>query len=213
LSFFLKRGDKLLKSRGFLIALLVFGVLAVFAVGVLLWAMGVYNSLVTADEGVASAWGQVETQYQRRADLIPNLVATVRRFADQEREVLQNVVEARAKVGQMTVTKEVLEDPESFAKFQAAQDGFTSAISRLMAVVENYPDLRSNENFLTLQDQLEGTENRIAVERRRYNEYVQAYNTTIRRFPGSLVAGFGGFHEKQYFKASEGSGEAPKVSF
>jgi LemA protein len=201
------------KSRGILIALVVVGVLAVFLLGVFLWGMGVYNSLVTSDENVASAWSQVENQYQRRADLIPNLVATVKGFAAQEREVLQNVTEARARVGQLTVTKEILDDPEAFAKFQAMQDEFSAAISRLLVVTENYPQLRSSENFLTLQDQLEGTENRISIERRRFNEFVQGYNTAIRRFPGSLVAAFMGFREKQYFTAEEGANEAPAVQF
>jgi len=202
-----------MKSSGVLISLIVVGVIGVALLGLLLWGMGVYNSLVTSDESVSSAWSQVETQYQRRADLIPNLVATVRGFATQEREVLLGVTEARAKVGQIQVTKDVLEDPEAFARFQAAQDEFSSAISRLLVVAENYPQLKSNENFLTLQDQLEGTENRIGVERRRYNEQVQLYNTAIRRFPGSLVASFAGFKEKQYFKAREGAEQAPQVEF
>ena len=202
-----------MKSRGALIALVVVGVIVVFVLGIALWAIGVYNGIVGQDEGVQSAWGQVENQYQRRAELIPNLVETVRGFASQEKAVLLGVTEARAKVSQITVTKEVLEDPQAFAKFQAAQDQFSSAISRLLVVSENYPQLKSNENFLALQNQLEGTENRIAVERRNYNLVVQAYNTSIRRFPGSLVAGFGGFKEKQYFKAREGADTAPQVKF
>jgi LemA protein len=199
-----------MKSRGLLIGL---GVVAVLVIGLAMWGMGAYNGMVTRDEQVSSAWSQVESQYQRRADLIPNLVATVQGFAAQEKSVLLGVTEARAKVGQMTVTKEVLEDPQAFARFQAAQDGLSSALSRLLVVTENYPNLKSDQNFLNLQTQLEGTENRIAVERRRYNEVVQQYNTGIRRFPGSLVAGLTGFHEKQYFTAKEGAENAPKVQF
>ncbi len=202
-----------MKSRGLLVTLVILGVIVFFVVGLFLWGMGVYNSMVGVDEGVQSAWSQVESQYQRRADLIPNLVATVKGFAAQEKDVLLGVTEARAKVGQMTVTKEVLEDPAAFAKFQAAQDQFSSAISRLLVVAENYPVLKSNENFLSLQTQIEGTENRIAVERKRFNEVVQGYNTAIRRFPASLMAGFTGFKEKQYFKAKEGAETVPAVKF
>jgi LemA protein len=196
-----------------LIAGVVLGGLAVLAIGMFLWGTGVYNRLVKLDEGVAGAWSQVESQYQRRADLIPNLVETVRGFAKQEKEVLTSVTEARARVSQITVTKEVLEDPAAFRKFQDAQDQFSSAISRLLAVSENYPVLKSNENFLALQTQLEGTENRIAVERQRFNQVVQGYNTEIRVFPGSLIAGFTGFKEKAYFVAKEGSDVAPAVKF
>jgi len=199
-----------MKSRGLLIGL---GVVVVVVIGLFLWGTGVYNRLVSQDEQVSSAWSQVESQYQRRADLIPNLVSTVQGFAAQEKSVLLGVTEARAKVGQMTVTKEVLEDPQAFARFQAAQDGLSSALSRLLVVSENYPNLKSNENFLNLQTQLEGTENRIAVERRRFNEVVQQYNTSIRRFPASVLAGFTGFREKQYFAAKEGSENVPKVQF
>ncbi len=202
-----------MKSRGLLVTLVVIGALAVFAIGIGLWVTGVYNSLVTLDEAVTSTWSNVETQYQRRADLVPNLVATVKGFAAQEREVLEAVTEARARVGQLNVTKDVLEDPEAFAKFQAAQDGFSSALSRLLVVTENYPQLKSNENFLALQDQLEGTENRISIARRQFNEVVQSYNTAIRRFPGSVVASFGGFSERQYFSGTPGSEKAPEVKF
>ena len=202
-----------MKSRGCLIAAAVLIVIAVVAFGIFSWGLGIYNSLVTQDEGVRSAWGQVETQYQRRLDLIPNLVATVQGVAKQEQAIFIGVAEARAKVGGMTVTKEVLEDPQAFAKFQAAQDQLSSALSRLLVVAEQYPQLRSNENFMDLQKQLEGTENRITVARSRYNETVQGYNTTIRRFPGSLVAGFTGFKEKAYFQAKAGAEEAPKVQF
>ena len=197
-------------KRGLLVLLVV---IVVFVIGMVLYGTGVYNKLVGLDEGVQSAWSQVESQYQRRADLIPNLVSTVKGFAAQEKDVLLGVTEARARVGQLTVTKEVLEDPQAFSKFQSAQDQFSSAISRLLVVAENYPNLKSNENFLSLQNQLEGTENRIAVERRRYNEVVQNYNTAIRRFPASIIAGFSGFQEKQYFKAKEGADTVPEVKF
>ena len=199
-----------MKVSGLVIALVV---IAVIVLGALLWGTGVYNSLVGGEESVRSAWSQVESQYQRRADLIPNLVNTVKGYAAQEKDVLLGVTEARAKVGQITVTKEVLEDADAFSKFQAAQDQFSSAISRLLAVAENYPNLKSNENFMALQTQLEGTENRIAVERKRYNEVVQDFNTKIRRFPASIVAGLTGFKEKQYFKAKEGAETAPEVKF
>jgi LemA protein len=188
-------------------------VIGVVVIGLFLWGMGVYNNLVTMDEGVQSAWGQVETQYQRRADLIPNLVETVKGFAAQEKGVFVEVTEARSKVSQMTVTREVLEDPALFQKFQAAQDQLSSALSRLLVVAENYPQLKSDQNFLALQDQLEGTENRISVARQRYNETVQTFNTTVRRFPGSLIAGFTGFREKAYFTAKEGADVAPQVKF
>jgi LemA protein len=202
-----------MKSRGCMIAGVVVLVIAVLVLGVFLWGTGIYNKLVALDEGVNSAWGQVETQYQRRADLVPNLVETVKGYAKQEKDVFLGVAEARAKVGQITVTKEVLEDPNAFAKFQAAQDQLSSALSRLLAVAENYPQLKSNENFLALQTQLEGTENRISVARQRYNEVVQDYNTRIRVFPASIIAGFTGFKEKAYFKAKEGADTVPSVKF
>lgn len=189
--------------------------LAVLGVIVLLvmWGVGTYNRLYTLNQSVESAWGQVENQYQRRADLIPNLVNTVKGFASQEERVLTGVVEARAKATSIQVTKEVLEDPNAFAKFQAAQDQFSSAISRLMAVAENYPVLKSNENFLDLQKQLEGTENRITVARNRYNEEVRDYNISRGRFPGVLIANVAGFREKAYFKAKEGADTPPPVNF
>jgi len=202
-----------MKSRGCLIAGVVLGAIAVVVLAVFMWGVGVNNRLVTLDEGVRSAWSQVENQYQRRADLVPNLVETVKGYAHQEKDVFIGVAEARAKVSQMTVTKEVLEDPKAFAKFQAAQDQLGSALSRLLVVSENYPQLKSNENFLNLQTQLEGTENRITVERKRFNDVVQSYNTTIRQFPVSMIAGFRGFREKAYFQAKEGSENAPQVKF
>lgn len=175
--------------------------------------VGTYNSLVTLEEGVNQSWAQVSNQYQRRADLIPNLVETVKGYATHERETFSAVTEARAKVGQLTVTPEVLNNPEAFSRFQQVQGEISSALSRLMAVSERYPDLKANENFLALQSQLEGTENRIAVERKRFNETVQSFNTRIRRFPTNMVAGMFGFEKKLYFKAQEGAEVAPKVSF
>lgn len=200
-------------SRSVSIGLAVLGVLVIGVLILVAWGVGVYNSIVSSDEAVKSSWSQVENQYQRRYDLVPNLVETVKGFAKQEREVLENVTAARARVGQLTVTPEVLNNPETFARFQQAQDGLSSALSRLMAVVENYPQLRSNENFLTLQSQLEGTENRIAVARNRFNEQVRDFNTRIRRFPGSMIAGMTGFSAAQYFEATAEAAQAPQVQF
>jgi LemA protein len=202
-----------MKSKGCMISAAVLIVLAVVVGSIFLWGLGIYNNLVTQDETVRKAWSDVEAQYQRRLDLIPNLVSTVKGYATQEQTVFIGVAEARSKVSQMTVTKEVLEDPQAFAKFQQAQDQLSGALSRLLVVAEQYPQLKSNENFMDLQKQLEGTENRITVSRSRYNETVQAFNTIIRRFPASLVAGFTGFHEKVYFQAKEGADQAPKVQF
>lgn len=172
-----------------------------------------YNTLVSLEEKVSSAWSQVENQYQRRADLIPNLVKTVEGAADFEKSVLTEVTEMRSRVGQTKITAEDLNDPEKFEKYQKAQDGLSSALSRLLMVVENYPQLKSNENFLQLQSQLEGTENRISVERKKFNEAVQEFNTTARSFPTLIMAKIFGFKEKQYFKGKEGSDQAPDVKF
>lgn len=171
------------------------------------------NNLVTLEENVNGKWSQVENVYQRRLDLIPNLVETVKGFAAQESKVLTEVTELRSRVGAMTLTKEMLSDPEAVAKFQQAQSELGSALQRLLVVSENYPELKSNQNFLALQSQLEGTENRIAVERKRFIEATQEYNTAIRRFPASLVASIGGFKEKATFKADEGAEKAPQVKF
>jgi LemA protein len=200
-------------SKGLIIALSIIGGLILVVALIIGWGVGVNNKLVAADEGVKSAWSQVENQYQRRYDLIPNLVETVKGFAKQEKEVLIGVTEARASVGQMKVTPEVLNNPQAFQNFQKAQDGLSSALSRLMVVVEKYPELKSNENFLQLQSQLEGTENRISVERRNFNDVVKGFNTMVRRFPESLIAGFRGFREAQYFQSVEGSDKAPQVKF
>lgn len=178
-----------------------------------LWFISAQNSLVTLEEQVTAKWSQVENVYQRRLDLIPNLVATVKGYAEQEKELLTEITELRSRVGQMNVSSDILDDPAAFERFQQAQGQLGGALSRLMMVQENYPDLKSNQNFLTLQSQLEGTENRIAVERMRFIESVQEYNTAIRRFPTSLVAGIGGFSKKANFTATEGAEQAPKVEF
>jgi LemA protein len=170
-----------------------------------------YNRLVSLEEAVKSAWGQVENVYQRRADLIPNLVETVKGARDFERETLTAVVEARARVGQVNFGK--VPDAQQMQQFQAAQDGLSSALSRLLVVVERYPELKATQNFRDLQVQLEGTENRIAVERRRFNEAAQTFNTARRRFPTVFVASLFGFGEKPYFQAVPGSEKPPQVKF
>ena len=173
-----------------------------------------YNSLQGMDEQVNAAWSEVQNQYQRRFDLIPNLVETVKGFATQERDVLTQVVEARSKVGQVKVSPEITKDPEAFKKFEAAQNQLSGALSRLMVVVERYPELKSNQNFLTLQAQLEGTENRIAVARRDYIQAVQQYNTAVRSFPTNLTAKYIlGLKVRENFSAQPGAQEAPKVKF
>lgn len=186
-------------------------VLIVLAV-IVVWGIGAYNSLVKNEEGVKSAWSQVENVYQRRADLIPNLVATVKGYATHESATLEGVVEARAKATQMTVNVDDLSE-EKIAEFQKAQGELGSALGRLMAITEAYPDLKANENFRDLQAQLEGTENRIAVERKAYNQVAQEYNTSIRVFPRNIIASVFGFKVKGYFEAEEGTQTAPKVEF
>jgi LemA protein len=188
-------------------------VLVVALIGVV-YVTGIYNSLVGLDQKVQAQWGQVENQYQRRADLIPNLVETVKGAAAFEQDTFTAVTEARAKVGQVQINPGQL-TPEAFAQFQQAQDGLSSALSRLMVVVEKYPELKATENFKQLQAQLEGTENRVAVERMRFNEAAQAFNTRRNRFPAVLIAGFFGskFADKPFFKAAPGSETAPKVKF
>ena len=188
-------------------------ILLVVAGGLFLWGTGVYNRLVGLDEGVKTAWSQVENTYQRRADLIPNLVKTVEGAADFERETLTEVIEARAKATSVQITPQDLTNPEALAQYQQAQDQLSSALSRLMVVVERYPELKANQNFLQLQDELAGTENRIAVERRRFNEEAQKYNTARRNFPASLVAQWFGFGDVAYFEAAEGAETAPQVEF
>ena len=176
------------------------------------WVKGTYNTMVTQDEGVKTAWSQVENQYQRRMDLIPNLVNTVKGYATHEKETLEGVVSARAEATKTTIDPSNLNE-ESMKKFQAAQGELSSALSRLMLVIERNPDLKANQNFSELQAQLEGTENRISVERKRFNETAQSYNTYIRSFPTNILAGMFGFQPKAYFSAESGAEKAPKVEF
>ncbi|MDF1556433.1 MAG: LemA family protein [Deferrisomatales bacterium] len=176
------------------------------------WVKGTYNGFVRLDEGVSKAWSDVESTYQRRADLIPNLVETVKGYASHEQEVLTGVTEARSRVGQIQIDAANL-SPAMIQQFQQAQQGLSGALSRLLAVSESYPDLKANQNFLDLQTQLEGTENRINVARTRFNEAARAYNTQIRSFPGNLLANLFGFQQKPYFEAQEGADAAPKVKF
>ena len=186
-------------------------VLAALVVG--LWAVGAYNALVGGRENVGKAWAQVESQYQRRFDLIPNLVETVKGSSKFEKDTLTAVVDARSRVGSVAVDKSVLNDPAAFKKFEEAQSGLSSALSRLMVVVEKYPEIKSTQAYRDLQVQLEGTENRIAVARNDFNEAAQEYNTAIKVFPGSLIAGFGGFKERPYFSAAPAAAQAPAVKF
>lgn len=196
--------------RGIVVVLVVLGLLAAALVG---WAVSVNNQLVRLEQDVNEKWAQVQNVYQRRADLIPNLVETVRGFAAQERTVLEEVTRARAAATGIQLTPEALSDPQALERFRAAQGELGGALSRLLVVVERYPELRSNQNFLALQSQLEGTENRIAVERRRYNEAVREYNTRLRLFPGSLVAAVAGFRPKAFFEASPDAATPPRVKF
>jgi LemA protein len=193
--------------------LLVLAVIALIVIIGLGWAVSVNNRLVGRDQTVQESWAQVQNIYQQRADLVPNLVETVKGFAAQERTVLEEVTRARANVAGIKVTPEVLNDPAALRKFQEAQNQLSGALSRLLVTVERYPELKSNQNFLQLQSQLESIENRVAVERRRFNESVRDYNTEVRRVPGSLVASFRGFREKPFFEAAPGSEAAPKIKF
>ena len=177
-----------------------------------LWGMSGYNVLVTQEETVNSQWANVESQYQRRADLIPNLVATVKGYATHESSTLEGVVAARAKATQVTIDPEKL-TPEKLQEFQAAQGQVSSALGKLLMITENYPDLKANQNFLELQAQLEGTENRISVERGRFNDLAKEFNAAIRRFPRSIIASIGGFKKKPYFESEQGSEKAPAVKF
>jgi LemA protein len=177
------------------------------------WFVSVNNQLVAKDQAVQEAWAQVQNVYQRRADLIPNLVETVKGFAAQERAVLEEVTRARASASSIQLTPELLNDPAAMRRFQEAQSQLGGALSRLLVTVERYPELKSNQNFLALQSQLEGTENRIAVERRRFNEAVREYNTLVRRLPGSFVASLRGFRERPFFEATPGSEAPPPVKF
>jgi LemA protein len=196
-------------KKGVLIGLGVVLLAVLMAYG---WVKGTYNGFVLAQEQVGQAWADVESTYQRRADLIPNLVETVKGYASHEKEVLTGVTEARSRVGQVTLKAEGL-TPEAIRRFQEAQQGLSGALSRLLVVAERYPDLKANQSFLDLQTQLEGTENRINVARSRFNEAARAYNTRIRSFPGNLLAGTFGFSPKPYFEAEAGAEKAPKVKF
>ena len=197
-------------NRGLLMTLAVIvGIVVIF----LLIFGGIYNSLVRAEEQVSEAWSQVENVYQRRLDLIPNLVETVKGYAAHERETLEQVVEARSKITQTNLPSAVFNNPSALTQFEQAQQGLSSALSRLLVVVEQYPDLKANQNFLSLQAQLEGTENRIAVERRRFNEVARDFNARIRSFPQNLAAGWMGLQRKSYFAADEGARVVPKVKF
>ena len=198
-------------KKGCLIAI---GVVVILIIITISSIIRTYNNMVKLDEGVKEKWSQVENQYQRRYDLIPNLVNTVKGYAAHEKETFTAVTEARAKAGgTFNISDQVLNDPAMFQKFQQAQSSLGGALQRLMVVMEKYPDLKANQNFLALQDQLEGTENRIAVERKRFNEAARYYNTYIKMFPKVILANMFGFDEKQYFKSTEGAEEAPKVEF
>src|SRR5712692_330994 len=194
-------------------ALVAVVVLMLAVLGLVAWGVGVNNELVRQEQTVNEKWAQVQNVYQRRADLIPNLVETVKGFAAQERGVLEAVTQARASAAGIKATPELLNDPAAFKKFQDAQNQLGGALSRLLVTVERYPELKSNQNFLALQSQLEGTENRITVERMRFNEAVKDYNTRLRLFPASMVAGIRGFKEKAFFEAAPGSEQVPKVKF
>lgn len=192
------------------------GCIVLVLVGVLVvggMAAGAYNRLNTADQAVSAGWAQVENVYQRRADLIPNLVETVKGAANFEKDTLTQVIQARASATQVKLDANSIKDPAAFAQFQKAQDGLTGALSRLLVTVEKYPELKANQNYRDLQAQLEGTENRIAVERGRFNDVTQTYNTLRRSFPTVIVANFAGFKERPYFKATEGSEKPPAVKF
>lgn len=189
-------------------------IIVIVIIGVIFYSTfkGNYNKMVTLEEGITGSWSQVENQYQRRADLIPNLVNTVKGYADFEQETLTGVIEARAKATSVSIDPSNL-TPASMANFEQAQQGLSGALSRLMVTVERYPDLKANQQFMQLQVQLEGTENRIAVERRNFNQTVQGFNTLIRKFPQSIIANITGFETKGYFEAKEGADEAPEVNF
>ncbi len=193
-------------------SLIIIGVIVLLVIIIFSWGKGTYNGLVNKQEAVSSQWAQVENVYQRRADLIPNLVSTVKGYAAFEKSTLTDVITARSKATAVTIDPTKLNEA-NLQQFQQAQAGLSSALSRLMVVVEKYPDLKANQGFLQLQAQLEGTENRIAVERRNFNTIAQEYNTTIRNFPTNIFAGMFGFEKKAYFKAETGAEKAPKVNF
>ena len=197
-------------SKG-LIALIIV-IVCVFAI--FGWYKNTYNSLVSMDEGVSASWAEVQNQYQRRLDLIPNLVSTVKGYAKHESDVFTQVSEARSKAGgQINVSDDILNDPEAFARYQQVQDNLGASLQRLLMVTEQYPELKADQNFLALQDQLEGTENRITVARNRFNETAKSYNTKVRQFPTNIIANMSGFEKKSYFTASQEAQSAPKVEF
>lgn len=195
-------------KKGLIVLIVVVAVVLIL----FFWIKGMYNSMVRMDEAVSQAWAQVENVYQRRSDLVPNLVSTVKGYAEHESSTLEAVVEARAKATQATVDPSSLSE-EELSRFMSAQNELGTAIGRLLVSVERYPDLKANQNFLELQAQLEGTENRITVERQKFNEAARSYNVTVRRFPNNIFAGMFGFEKKGYFEASEGAEQAPVVSF
>lgn len=190
------------------ITIIIVAIVAIIA----FWAISGYNSLVSMDENVSNQWANVETQYQRRADLIPNLVNTVKGYAAHEKETLEGVIAARSQATQIKVDPTDL-TPEKLAEYQKAQGQLATALGKLLAITENYPDLKANQNFLELQAQLEGTENRINVARKNFNDSAKAYNTAIRRFPKNILAGMFGFGKRAYFEAAEGAEQAPQVQF
>ena len=193
-------------------SLISIAVVAVVLVAGFIWVKNTYNSLVSSSEEVSAAWAQVENVYQRRADLIPNLVATVKGYAEHESETLAAVVEARSKATSVTISPEELNE-ESITAFQAAQNNLSGALGRLIAIAENYPELKASQNFSELQAQLEGTENRISVERQKFNDTALAYNKQVKMFPSNIVASIFGLEQKGYFKAAEGAQNAPVVEF
>ena len=190
------------------ITIIIVAIVAIIA----FWAISGYNSLVSMDENVSNQWANIETQYQRRADLIPNLVNTVKGYAAHEKETLEGVIAARSQATQIKVDPTDL-TPEKLAEYQKAQGQLATALGKLLAITENYPDLKANQNFLELQAQLEGTENRINVARKNFNDSAKAYNTAIRRFPKNILAGMFGFDKRAYFEAAEGAEQAPQVQF
>ena len=199
-------------KKGCLISIIVVAFIALVVLGVVLWGTKVYNGMVTMQESVTSQWGNVETQYQRRSDLIPNFVNTVKGAANFEQTTLTQVIEARSKATSVTIDPKNM-TAQNMQQFQQAQGQLTSALSRLMVVVEQYPQLKATQNFRDLQVELEGTENRISVERRKFNEVALSYNTYIKRFPQNFLAGMYGFSVKPYFEAVEGAEKAPEVKF
>ena len=197
-------------SKG-LIALII---VLVCVLGVFSFYKNTYNSLVSLDEEVSASWAEVQNQYQRRLDLIPNLVSTVKGYAKHESDVFTQVSEARSKAGgQINISDEVLNDPEAFARYQQIQDNLGASLQRLLMVTEQYPELKADQNFLALQDQLEGTENRITVARNRFNDTAKGYNKRVRQFPASIIANMSGFKTRPYFTASAEAQSAPKVEF